>query len=123
MVPVTAVRLTWGTALTVLPDVVLRSCPRTTPSRAGRAVVRALGARHLVQGLATARGTLPTAWAAVPDALHAASMAGLALHSRRWRTAALIDCLVAGAFAVGTIRSTRASAPAAAHPSPAAPVP
>ncbi|MEU6284494.1 hypothetical protein [Streptomyces sp. NPDC047028] len=110
MVPENAVRVAWGSALVVFPGGVLSRCPHTTASRAARGAVRLLGARQVAQGLAGAWGVVPARWAAVPDALHAASMAALALASRRWRTAALADFVVAGAFAVRTARS------AARHP-------
>lgn len=110
---VTVVRLSWGGLLTAAPDAVLRGCPRTETSATASAVVRVLGARHVLQGLATATGVMPIAWAAVPDALHAATMAGLALGSGRWRTAACADLLVAGAFAVGGAYAARTAAPSA----------
>ncbi len=100
-------RITWGTALALFPEVLLRCLPRTPPSRAGRAAVRALGVRHLLQGAATARGLLPPVWRTAPDTLHAASMAGLALTSERWRTVALTDFCVACAFALSSARDTR----------------
>ncbi|MFR0357336.1 hypothetical protein [Streptomyces sediminimaris] len=110
-VAMTVVRISWGGLLTAAPDAVLRGCPRTRTSTAASAVVRVLGARHILQGLATATGVMPVAWGAVPDALHAATMAGLALGSDRWRTAACADLLIAGAFAVGGTYAARAAAP------------
>lgn len=70
--------------------------------------MRALGVRHFLQGVATARGVLPPTWGMVPDALHAASMAGLALRSDRWRTAALTDFCLACAFTLDSVRTARA---------------
>ncbi|WP_225813594.1 hypothetical protein [Streptomyces spinosus] len=105
----TVARVMWGTVLTTVPGAVLRHCPRTARNTAADAVVRVLGARHLVQGLATAAGVMPPAWAALPDALHAATMAGLAVYSPRWRTAASVDFAVAGAFTVGGLCATRAA--------------
>ncbi|GAA2483506.1 hypothetical protein [Streptomyces longisporus] len=96
----TVVRLGWGTVLLIFPDAVLRHLPGTGPDRAGSAAVRVLGARHVGQGLLSARGVLPPVWAAATDALHAVSMAGLALTSARWRTAALADFVIAVGFVV-----------------------
>ncbi|SEE04969.1 hypothetical protein SAMN04490357_6744 [Streptomyces misionensis] len=111
----TAVRVAWGAVLTACPAAVLRRCPRTPASTAADTVVRLLGARHVVQGLATAAGVVPAAWTVVPDGLHAATMAGLALGSERWRTAACVDLAVATAFAAAGLRATR-TAPAAGRP-------
>jgi hypothetical protein len=106
MAAMTVARIAWGTVLTAAPDAVLRRCPRTPASAAADAVVRVL-VRHIVQGLATAAGVLPAAWTPVPDALHGATMAGLALGSDRWRTAACVDLAVAGAFAAGGLWAAR----------------
>ncbi|MEV7691675.1 hypothetical protein ACFW1F_36845 [Streptomyces bungoensis] len=114
-VPVGAVRIVWGTALAAFPGAVLRRCPGAPRGGAGDTVVRALGVRQVVQGVATARGLLPGRWTAVPDALHASTMACLALFSARWRTAALVDLGVAGAFAAGAWRGGSAGRPRAAR--------
>ncbi|TQJ91273.1 hypothetical protein [Streptomyces sp. SLBN-31] len=111
MVSTPAVRIAWGTVLVLFPDTVLHRCSRTPPTLASRTTARALGARHVLQGCAVARGTFPAVWGAVPDALHAATMAGLALCNGRWRTAALADVVVATAFAVVTWRTARPQAP------------
>lgn len=103
-VRVSAVRIVWGTVLAAAPGAVLRRCPGAPHGGAGDAVVRVLGARQIAQGVATAGGLVPARWAAVPDALHASTMAGLALCSARWRTAALVDLGVAAAFAAGAWR-------------------
>lgn len=66
-----------------------------------RAVAAILGARQLAQGLLTAgrpaRAVL--ALGAEVDAAHSASMIALGSLSRRWRTAALADALLAGSLA------------------------
>ncbi|MFG2681138.1 hypothetical protein [Streptomyces sp. NPDC048392] len=107
MVSEPAVRVAWGIVLALSPRLVLRRCPRTPSTPAGRMVVRALGVRHVLQGITTARDAVPPGWSAVPDALHAASMAGLALRSDRWRAAALGDCCVACAFALASLQAAR----------------
>ncbi|MEU3254862.1 hypothetical protein [Streptomyces sp. NPDC006997] len=108
---VQAARVGWGTALVLFPRALLRRCPATPKDGTGAAVARVLGVRHLLQAAVTARGTLPPAWAAVPDAVHAASMAALALRGDRWRAAALTDLCVASAFAAASWRGERAGAP------------
>ncbi|MHC3474855.1 hypothetical protein ACYF6T_40065 [Streptomyces sp. 7R007] len=113
MLSTPTVRVAWGSVLVLFPSAVLQRCSRTPPTRSGRTVVQVLGVRHIAQGIATARGVVPSAWAAVPDTLHAASMVALALCSRRWRTAALADAAVAGTFAVDTARAERL--PASTH--------
>ncbi|MCX3063040.1 hypothetical protein [Streptomyces beihaiensis] len=101
------VRIVWGALLTAIPSDVLGFLPRTPSTPTGRAVVRVLGIRHVLQGAVDACGAVPAAWAAVPDALHAAGMAGLALKSGRWRTPAVADMLIASGFAVSTRRTNR----------------
>ncbi|WP_331559918.1 hypothetical protein [Actinomycetospora sp.] len=84
--------------------------PATVAARVGRgaaggrevAVVRVLGARHVVQGIAGLAGPgrgWPVLGATV-DGLHAASMAGVAVLDREHRRAATASALVALAFAV-----------------------
>ena len=74
-----------------------------------RAVARVLGARHLVQGLLTvgrpARAAL--ALGAEVDAAHSASMIAIGLLSRRWRTAAFTDALLAGSLAAAGVACAR----------------
>jgi hypothetical protein len=66
-----------------------------------RAVAAILGVRQLAQGLLTAgrpaRAVL--ALGAEVDAAHSASMVALGSFSRRWRTAAFADALLAGSLA------------------------
>lgn len=72
-------------------------------------VARVLGARQLAQ--AGLSGPAPTAAALARgvevDALHAASMIGLAVLSRRWRPAALASAAVAAGFATAGVLATR----------------
>lgn len=66
------------------------------------AVVRVLGARHLLQGLAGAAAPrwLPPSLGAAVDGVHAVSMVGLALVDRGHRAAAAANAAMAVAFAV-----------------------
>jgi hypothetical protein len=68
-----------------------------------RAAVRVLGARQLAQaGLSVAAPATPLlAAGAGADALHALSMAVLALADRQWRRPAIASGLIAAAFAAG----------------------
>lgn len=74
-----------------------------------RLIARILGARHLAQ--ACVSGPAPTAAVLAlgveVDALHAASMIGVAVLSRRWRPAALISAAVAAGFATAGVLAMR----------------
>jgi hypothetical protein len=72
------------------------------PDGREQAVLRVLGARHLGQYVASRTGHRLLAGPAL-DALHAASMVGLALVSRRYRRPALTSAAVAAAFSVGAL--------------------
>ncbi|MCZ2401967.1 hypothetical protein IV498_01890 [Paenarthrobacter sp. Z7-10] len=89
-----------------VPGIVLG---RRLDSRAA-AVVRVLGARHLLQaavlGLAPASPMLHRCGSVV-DVLHSASMVLLAVFDRRRRSAALADAVVAGVFAAAELRAAR----------------
>jgi hypothetical protein len=78
-----------------------RSAASGAASGAAPAVAGILGTRHLVQALLTA--DQPTSavllLGAEADAAHAASMAGLAVMSGRWRRYALGDALIAASLA------------------------
>jgi hypothetical protein len=77
-----------------------------------RTGVRVLGARQLAQaGLTVAAPTAPLlAAGAGTDALHALSMAVLALADRRWRRPAVVSGLTAAAFAAcGALAARRAT--------------
>jgi hypothetical protein len=79
---------------------------------AARTGVRVLGARQLAQaGLTVAAPTAPLLTAgAGTDALHALSMAVLALADRRWRRPAVVSGLTAAAFAAcGALAARRAT--------------
>ncbi|WP_439381012.1 hypothetical protein [Amycolatopsis lexingtonensis] len=89
--PDAAARIAWG--LGVL------AASRRLP--VPREVAVLLAARHLAQALATLRR--PTGfvarWGWTADVAHSVSMLGLAAVSPRWRTAALVNAVVAAAWA------------------------
>ncbi|MEU4520639.1 hypothetical protein AB0F52_18305 [Amycolatopsis sp. NPDC024027] len=66
-----------------------------------RKVALALGIRHLAQATAELRRPdgVVARWGWTLDVAHSASMLGLAAVSRRWRTAALANAVVAAAWA------------------------
>ncbi len=66
-----------------------------------RKVALVLGLRHLAQAAATLRRPdgVVARWGWTADVAHSASMLGLAAISRRWRTAALANAVVAAAWA------------------------
>lgn len=74
-----------------------------------RLIARILGARHLAQ--ACLSGPAPTAAVLAlgveVDALHTASMIGVAVLSRQWRPAALINAAAATGFATAGGLATR----------------
>ena len=84
-----------------------------------RRIIRLLGVRQLSQALVT--DDRPSAavlfFGAEIDVAHAASMVTLALCSRRWRRAALVDAVIASLFALAgavAARTERANAQAGA---------
>jgi hypothetical protein len=81
---------------------------------AARTGVRVLGARQLAQAGLTAAAPTPALLAAGAgtDALHALSMAVLALADRRWRRPAVVSGLTATAFAAGGALAARRAAQA-----------
>lgn len=82
-----------GTALLLRPG---------AASRGTAAVVRVLGARHVLQGLAGFAGWVPPTLDAAVDGVHAASMVGLALLDREHRRGAAASAVIALTFALGT---------------------
>ncbi len=118
-IPVTALQLTravLGTAYLSFPALAVRVAGNQAPE-ATRRVTRILGARHLLQALATAGQPPGTVLllGAEADIAHAASMLALGLISRRWRRAALPDAFVAASLAAAGIAAARRA------PQPAAP--
>lgn len=96
-----ALRAGYGTLLLAAPGPVFRLYTGHRADRVTRAVVRILGARHLVQGIVTAGnpGPIVLAVGAQVDLAHVASMLGLAVLDQRRRRAGLVDAAAAGAFA------------------------
>jgi len=74
------------------------------PDRKMAAVIRVLGARHLVQALMT-RGKGRTAHriGGTIDLLHAVSMVGIAVHYKKHRPPALLSAAIALVFGVGEL--------------------
>ena len=103
-----AVRAGYGGTLLLLPGPAIRLCTGRPAGHRARNVARLLGARHLVQAAVTA-GSGPSAESlgigAAIDAVHAASMAGLAMADRRVRRLTLTDALIEIAFAAAGLSS------------------
>jgi hypothetical protein len=108
-----AARAALGSIYLLFPELAVRSAGSSHDERRVRATARILGARHLVQALATS-GRPPAAVLALgaeADAAHAASMAVLGLLSRRWRRAALADALIATTLTVTGIAAAVRAGP------------
>lgn len=103
-----AVRMAVGLGLLVQPEAGARLLGARVDPRS-RLVMRALGARHVLQ--AALVGSIPSQRAArggvAIDLVHASSAAALALLDRRRRRPALTDACVAAAFAVAGRRRSR----------------
>jgi glyoxylate carboligase len=84
----------------VVHGTALLLCPGAA-SRGTAAVVRVLGARHVLQGLAGFAGWVPPVLGDAVDGVHAASMVGLALLDRAHRRGAAASAAVALAFTLG----------------------
>jgi hypothetical protein len=97
-----AARACYGATLLVAPGTVIRAVTRRPAGSRTCAVVRLLGARHVLQAAATTAagaGTGPLGLGAAIDLTHAASMAGLALADRQVRRLALTDAAIETSFA------------------------
>jgi uncharacterized membrane protein len=72
------------------------------PDRKTAAVIRVLGARHLIQALMTHRkGQSAHRIGGTVDLLHAASMVGIAVRYKKHRSPALLSAAIAAVFGVG----------------------
>ena len=114
-------RAAYGVALLAAPGGALRLCGVRRASAAGRAVVRLLGARELIQALLLHPGS--RAGVAI-DTAHGLSMLGLAAVDRDVRRPAMVSAAAAAAliasahpFAPTAAAATPAASPAAATPS------
>jgi len=105
----------YGWVLACSPQRVIRAGRPRRPGGPALTVTRVLGARHLLQAMATAwaeaaglpLGPVLLAGAAV-DATHAASMLGVAVISRPLRRAALADAVLeVGLGAFGVVATAR----------------
>jgi hypothetical protein len=95
-----AARYAWGLAILAAPGRMLAIAGGPNDRR-GRATLRVLGARHLLQAALT--GSHPRSRAAriaaAVDAAHALTAVGLAAVDRRRRTIATFDALIAASWA------------------------
>lgn len=97
------VRLTAGVLDLTAPTAVATAELGHVPHPADLVIFRVLGARQVLQACVTA----VTGWSAlgaVVDLAHLTSMVPVAVLSRRWRRAALVQVTVAGVFLVAGVR-------------------
>jgi hypothetical protein len=105
-----AAHLALGAAFVAAPDRALGLVHART-DRALSIAVRVLGARHLLE--ATVAGRARSRWAGVAagvDALHAASMLGIAAAGPRRRRPALVSAGLAGAMTALEVAEARTTA-------------
>ena len=102
MKPLELVRAAYGMCELLAPDYVSGLLLGEMPDGRTRVVIRILGARHLVQAVLTVRGgrTAHLVGGSV-DAVHAASMAGVAVLDSRHRRSAGVSAALALVFAAG----------------------
>ena len=95
------IRVGWGMTLLIAPASVLRLFGGADEDRTAQRVMRALGARHLVQAGAEYRlGGRARKIGTEVDLLHGITSIIFSIVSRPWRRAALIDAGVATGFAI-----------------------
>lgn len=97
-----ATRLSYGLVLLVAPDRLSKTLTGLRLDGRGRTVARALGARHVLQAIASTRTDVDATKqiGSTVDRMHAASMLLVAAHSTRWRRLALTDAAVASLFSL-----------------------
>ncbi|MCY0904151.1 hypothetical protein [Arthrobacter sp. H14-L1] len=111
-------RAGYGTVQLVAPNLLSERVAGLQLDGRATAVVRVLGARHLLQAavVSVVQGSAPPGsprasaahrLGSAVDALHAASMVLLAAADAKRRRAALTDAVVAGVFAAGEWRAGR----------------
>jgi hypothetical protein len=101
--PADLVRLTAGVLDLTVPSAVATVELGHAPSTSDVVVFRVLGARQVLQAWATAA----TGWGAlgaVVDLAHLTSMVPVAVLSRRWRRAAIVQIAVAGVLLAAGVR-------------------
>jgi hypothetical protein len=114
------VRAVYGAVLFCAPGAVLKRATGHRSDRRSRVTARVLGVRHVTQAAAIAANPGPDALriGGCVDAMHSASMFGLAVCDRSRRRAGLIDATVAATFAgVGLLLARRPSRRARSSPS------
>lgn len=95
------VRSVYGLGLVIAPRLLAKPVMGASITRGAVAVIRILGARHFVQGLATISmdsHRIRHLGGAV-DVLHSLSMVGVGIFVVSHRRAAFADAAIAGAFA------------------------
>ena len=106
------VRAVYGAVLLCAPGSVLQRVTGRRADRRSRVIVPVLGVRHVTQAAATAASPGPEALrlGSCVDAMHSASMLGLAMCDRTRRRAALVDATVAATFSgIGLVLARRPS--------------
>ncbi len=94
-------------AITVLrPDALTRAAAEPDHSGPPAWIVRVLGARQLIQGMAILLAPTPAVLdvGKLVDVIHASSMLGLAAVSPRYRRAGLVSAATAAGFALASHR-------------------
>jgi hypothetical protein len=102
-----------GAVLLFFPGLVVCLLASPPLERGSRRIIRLLGIRQLSQALVTGNRASVAVIGAEVDVAHAASMMTLALCSRRWRSAALVDAVIASLFALAGAAVARAEPPTA----------
>lgn len=101
-----AVRIAWGTALIVAPGPVLRLMGGIDEGRVPRRLIRALGARHLLQAAVERKSGHRVRQIGVGvDLAHATTDVLFACIDRRWTRPALTDAAITTGFAASGIRN------------------
>ncbi|MDQ1530265.1 MAG: hypothetical protein QOE37_370 [Microbacteriaceae bacterium] len=98
------VRLAGGSANLLMTTAVASRQLGGPPNQRDLTVFRVLGVRQVLQAWAMA-GTDLRALGAIVDLLHLATMLPVALLSRRWRRAALLQAAMAAGYAVEGLRA------------------
>jgi hypothetical protein len=107
--PLEALRAGWGALCLLLPGPVIRVLGGAVDDEAARVVLRALGARHVLQavGSGVAPGPSVLRVGALVDALHGLSDLVLAVLDPRRARVALVDAAIAAAWCLASLRDAR----------------